>query len=380
MSKSKAIADPTRRQKTRHRGISYRQRRDGTRTYSVYWKGRYVSAGTTEQEAIAKQADIRGKAGRGERVTSTRATFDEVAELWFESKRHLRDWTRKSYRDALDRVLLPRFGSVPIASISADHIASLIRELERKGLSASTIANYLKPLAGSMAFAMRRGMIGVNPFTLLTRDDYPRQRGSKPIYVWSDESIERLLKAAEQVGAESASRYDYAPLLRTAVFTGLRLGELLGLKWKDVDLQEGVLRVERQWTRLNEYAPPKTKKAERSVPLPGDLKQLLAELKLGSRFSANEDPVFASRNGKPLQHRNATRRGFEMAAAKAGIDDVTFHDLRHAYVSMLAARRVPSSVIAELVGHETSVITERIYTHLHDTPRVYREVREALTR
>jgi integrase len=380
MPKTKTSGDPTRRQKTRHRGISFRQRRDNTRTYSVYWKGGYVTAGATEQEAIGKQAELRGKAARGERVAITRATFGEVAELWFESKRHLRGWTRKSYRDALDRILVPRFGSMPIGSITADHIASLIRELERKGLSASTISNYLKPLAGSMAFAMRRGMISANPFTLLTRDDRPRQGDRPAEHVWTDEEIARLIEAAVQLASEKESRYDYSPLLRTAVYTGLRLGELLGLKWKDVDQHADVVHVRRQWTRLGEYTPPKTKKAERDVPLPHDVRQLLVQLRLSSRFSGDEDPVFASRNGRPLGHRNVTRRGFEAATERAGIDGVTFHDLRHAYVSMLANRRVPSSVIAELVGHETSAITERIYMRLHDRPQTFEQVRQALTR
>jgi integrase len=169
-------------------------------------------------------------------------------------------------------------------------------------------------------------------------------------------------------------------VLRTAVYTGLRLGELLGLKWKDVDVRAGVVHVRRQWTRLGEYAPPKTKKAEREVPLPHDVRQLLAQLRLSSQFSDDDDPVFASRNGKPLGHRNVTRRGFEAATKKAGIEDVTFHDLRHAYVSLLATRRVPSSVIAELVGHESSAVTERIYMRLHDRPQTFEQVRQALSR
>ena len=119
-----------------------------------------------------------------------------------------------------------------------------------------------------------------------------------------------------QFAAEPASRCNYTPLLRTALFTGLRLGELLGLQWQDVDLREGVLHVRRQHTRLGEYAPPKTKAAVRRIPLSEEMTRALAALRLHSRYSDDDDPVFAGRTGKPLKHRNATRRCFENAAAR----------------------------------------------------------------
>src|SRR5262249_33483268 len=90
---------------TRHRGISYRPRADGSRMYSVYFQGRYVPVAGGEQEALAKQAELRGKAARGEKpVTQSKVSFSELAEQWLESKRHLRPWTRRNYRAALDNV------------------------------------------------------------------------------------------------------------------------------------------------------------------------------------------------------------------------------------------------------------------------------------
>jgi hypothetical protein len=105
------------------------------------------------------------------------------------------------------------------------------------------IDGYLRPLNGTMTFALRRGLITVNPFSLLTSDDRPHRRERRQDHVWSDEEIAALIEAAEQFARKPASRYDYPPLLRTALFTGLRLGELLGLQWQDVDLQECVLHV-----------------------------------------------------------------------------------------------------------------------------------------
>ena len=159
----------------------------------------------------------------------------------------------------------------------------------------------------------------------------------------------------------------------------MRLGELLGLQWQDIDLHEGVLHVRRQYTRLGEYAPPKTKAAIRRIPLSDEMTRELAALKLSSRYSADDDPVFAARNGKPLKHRNATRRGFELAAEKAGIEGVSFHSMRHAFASRMIDRGISSTVLAALMGHESSTITERRYMHLFDRQRTDEAVRQAMT-
>lgn len=374
-------SNDTKRRTTRYRGITSRVKADGSKTYSVYHAGRYWPVEGGEQDALAKQADLRGKAARGERaVAPNRATFREVAEAYIESKHRLRAGTRKTYRATLDRILIARFGDMKIAAVTVEHVARLIRDLERQGLSPTTIHAYVMPLRGVMGYAVRRRYISVNPCDLLTRDDRPQQHEQKDVHIWNDEEIEALIDAAERMARQPESRYDYTPLIRTALFTGLRLGELLGLQWRDIDLHEKTLYVRRQWTRMREYGPPKTKKGVRRVPLTDGMKEQLAALKLRSHFSGDTDPVFAARNGKPLGHRNVTRRGFEPAAKKAGIEGVTFHEMRHAYVSMLAAKGVSSTAIAELVGHESSAITEKIYMHVFDRQGTDDAVREALAR
>lgn len=378
MSKTNG-SDPFKRHKTRHRGITYRERADGSRTYAVYSQGAYITVEGGEQDAVAFQADLRAKRSRGEQVARpSKLTFAEVAEQWFESKHRLRAWTRISYRASLDRILLPRFGSMKVAAITVEDVAALIRDLDRQGLATSYIENHLKPLTGTLGYAVRRRMIPVNPCSLLTRDDRPERRERKTDHVWNDDEIEALIQAAEKIAAQPASRYNYAPLLRMACFTGLRLGELLGLRWEDVDLQEGVLHVRRQYTRLGEYGPPKTKAALRRIPLPPDLVRFLREQRIASSYSRDEHPVFAARNGQPLSHRNATRRGFEKAAAHAEIEGVTFHSMRHAFASRMIHRGISSTVLAKLMGHESSAITERRYIHLFDQQRTDDAVRQAM--
>jgi integrase len=391
VSASKASSSRFTRHKTRYRGITYRVLADGSRSYSVYFRGSFVLVEGGEQEAINKQAELRGKAARGEApILPSRIYFGEVAEQWFESKHRLRAWTRKGYRDALDRVLLPRFGTMKLASITAEHVATLIRDLEREGLHAidparkprplsrSTIENYVLPLSGTMSFAMRRGLLASHPCMLLTNDDRPRRSERVQNHVWSDEEIAELITASERLARRPESRYDYSPLIRVAFYTGLRLGELLGLQWQDVDLSEGVLYVHRQWTRAGEYSNPKTAAGVRRLPLSPEITRYLAALKLASKHSADEAPVFASRNGKPLTHRNVTRRGFEAARNAAGIEDVTFHSMRHAFASRMISRGISSTVLAALMGHESSAITEKRYVHLFDKERTDESVRAAM--
>jgi integrase len=193
---------------------------------------------------------------RGERVTTPNAKFAALAEDWYDSKRLLRPWTLKDYRAALDNVLLPRFGNLKLASITPDRIAALIRELEHKGLSGNWIANILKPLRGTIKLAMRRGVLAQNPLDLLTSDERPK-RTQREHYIWSPQDVDALLSASTAL-AERPHSTLRLHAHESPTLTGLRIGELLGLRWQDVNLKEAVIHVRRQWTRTGELAHPKT--------------------------------------------------------------------------------------------------------------------------
>jgi integrase len=272
----------------------------------------------------------------------------------------------------------PKLGTLKITAITPDDVAALIRELEADGLSGKTIENYLLPLSGTLAFAVRRGMLSLNPCTLLTGDERPQRRPPRERHVWSDEEIDALIKASEELARRPKARYEYAPLIRTALYTGLRLGELLGLQWGDIDFRDGVLYVRRQWTRSNEYGPTKTAAGVRRIPLPSELVLFFRKLKMCSGFAGDTDAVFASKEGTPLGHRNVTRRGFEAAVARAGIEDVTFHDMRHAFASRMIARGIEPVTLAKLMGHEDIRETLNTYTDLWDRVRTDDTVRKAM--
>jgi integrase len=156
------------------------------------------------------------------------------------------------------------------------------------------------------------------------------------------------------------------------------------LKWRDVDIIEGVISVRGQWTRECVLAEPKTPKAKRHVPLAPEMVKHLSALKLRSRFSGDDDFVFSSKTGlTPVSHVNARRRGFEPAVKLAGLDrpgepKLTFHDLRHAFASIMIERGLNSTVLAAIMGHTNSSITEAIYIHLFNRQRTDEQVREAM--
>jgi integrase len=382
VSASKASAGPFKRHKTRHRGITYRVKADGTRTYYVYAAGKHLAVEGGEKEAVAKQAELRGKVARGGVVAPRSVRFAELAEEWFASKDKLRPWTKSGYRSALDRVLLPRFGKRKIAQITVDDVLRLIHDLERDGLSRSTIYNVLKPISGTFRYAAKKGFVSQSPVALLDDGDKPRHRPHER-REWTPEEIRALLAASRELASRPTARFDYSLLLETAVRTGLRLGELLGLQWRDIDFDGALLVVRRQWTRTGEYSEPKTAKGIRRIPLAPALVKRLAAHKLASRYSGDEDPVFASAKGKPLSHRNVAQRGFQPAAIEAGLVSadqprLTFHDLRHAFASIMIERGVSSTVLANLMGHTTSSTTERIYIHLFNRQRSDERVRAAM--
>jgi len=393
--------NPYTRHTTRHRGITFRERADGSKVFSIRWEGTRVSKRpgssepfTTEKEALDYQAELRLAAGKGEKiVVNSKLTFSELAESWLEAKApRLRPRTLDYYRSALGLVLLPRFGRLKVAQVDVEAIAKLIRDLEREGLHAidparqvkplgqASVTNYvLKPLQGILDLAVRRRLIAANPIGTLTRDERPAQAVKAPPHEWTQAEIDELIAAAEWLARQPEARADYAPLLRLTVRLGLRLGEVLGLTWANFDREGGYLHVRRQWCRHGEYGPTKTKAGERSIPLPNDLRAELAALRLQSTFSTDEDPIFASRNGTPLSHRNVTRRGFEAARDRAGLDgSLSFHDLRHAAASRLIHEGHSPVVVARLLGHSDPSMTLRVYAHCYEGATVEEQIRQAL--
>jgi integrase len=214
-------------------------------------------------------------------------------------------------------------------------MASLVAALTAKGLAPKTVANALVPLGGILRFARRRGYILDDPLRRLEKAERPRPTPR----------AQRVLGQAEIAALLRACLPRYRPLLATALYTGMRISELLALTWAEVDFDARLVRVRAQLSRAHVGAParrvaPKTRAAVRDIPLAPQLATVLARERARARFSGDNDYVFATRLGTPLGHRNVARTALAHAVTRARLDGrgrppLRFHDLRHTFASHL---------------------------------------------
>jgi integrase len=304
------------------------------------------------REARHARAEVQARLGRGELVTRSKQTLAEVGEEWLAAQHHLRPRTRQLYQTALDRHINPRLGGRRVSEITADHIAALVLELQRGGLSGWTIRGILVPLGRVLSHAARRGLITDNPLRRLERGERP-EATRREMRILRPDEIDALLQAATR---------SYRPILATAVFTGLRQGELLGLTWADIDFDNEAVHVRRQLDRSGAHTAPKTPKAIRDVILMPSVATLLRAHKLASAHSRPGDPVFATLTGAPMHYRNVTRRGLAAAISRAGVEQdgqprLRFHDLRHTFASLLIAQGLNVVFVSRQLGHASASFT-----------------------
>lgn len=290
-------------------------------------------------------------------------------------QRHPR--TLEAHRFHLDHDLLPRLGSRRIASLGVEDIAGLVTDLRAAGRSAKTTANALATLQSVLRFARRRGWIISDPIELLEPEERPQPPRRSRGRVLGQAEIERLLAACPPQGRL---------LVETALFSGLRISELLGLIWADIDFAAGLIRVRAQLSRAHRGEPArrvatKTPASVREIPL---LPQLAARLVADRRknpFASPTNWVFATSRGTPHGVRNVAQRVLKKAADDAGLNEdegpaLRFHDLRHTFAShLIVDLGLDVAQVSRILGHASITITLDVYTHLFDDARHAREIR-----
>jgi len=302
-----------------------------------------------------------------------RFTFATVAEEWLARQTHLRPRTHEGYARALRRHVFPRIGERPIASVDEEVVANVVRDLDAEGLSGWTIKGVLIPVGRVLTYAVRQKLVSHNAVSRLERSERP--------HIIRREK--RILTAEEIEALVGATPKSYRPIITTAVFTGLRLMELLGLWWGDLDLDSGLLHVRRQLDRAGNYTEPKTQRSARTVVLTPSLVSLLREHKHGSERNGPSDTVFATETGRPMYYRNVTRRGLAVAIERASINRengprLRFHDLRHTYASLLIAQGLNVLFVSRQLGHAFPSFTLNTYGGLFDQAENARRAVEGL--
>jgi integrase len=289
-----------------------------------------------------------------------RRTFAEAAEAHLNKLENqgLKRSTLRGYRSLLGAHLLPVFGSRPADRITDGDVAHLDEALRRAGLRPQSRRNVLGLLGAILDTAKKKGWTTRNPVADYEKPRKPRSEVSELRFLTLEE-LERVLQAMPD---DELARVERA-LVLTAAMTGMRRGELLGLRWKDVDWMAHKIRVVRTFVGGREDTP-KTGQSRRDVPLAMRVGAELQRLWELTPYQADDDPVFAHPRGTglPLDASTVSKR-FQAALRRAGVRRVRFHDLRHTFGTMMARDpRVSMRTLQGWLGHADPATTA-IYAH-----------------
>ena len=271
--------------------------------------------------------------------------FSELASRYLANREliGLKRTTLMDYESYTRVHLLPAFGDLELHAITIELIEEFIAAKRQEGKAVKSILNYLGLLHAMFAFAVRRGWAAHNRVALVEK---PRGRRNLDIRFLDVQELEALLAATPTDERGTTEHVLYL----TAAMTGLRRGELLALRWQDVDWTAGVVRVRRNYTR-GRFGTPKSGRSSRAVPLAQRVRDELQLHHERSRFQAPADLVFAHPELGVVLDPAKLRKRFQAAARRAGLRPVRFHDLRHTFGTRMAAAGAPLRWIQEWLGH-----------------------------
>jgi integrase len=316
---------------------------------------RPVKTFTNLRDAKAWLSLRRAEREKGESYFKPKAGKERFAQLWdeFLASRRPKEVTPTFDRDVSygNSLILPHLGTYEIARLDAVVLQKWVNELAEAGKARATVEKALQLVMAALRFAVDHKKLPKAPERRLV--NLPNVRHSSPARFLTLEELASLL-----------SEFDahYTPLVFTAAFTGLRWGELAGLKAKDVNLAEGHLTVNHALKEVNgnfHLGEPKWN-SRRTIHLPADLVEVLR----GSLAAIGDGNVFTSREGTLLRRSNFRRREWLPAVRKSVGIPMRFHDLRHTHAALLIANNENPKVIQERLGHKDISTTLNVYGHL----------------
>jgi integrase len=355
------------------------------------WEGgkrrRKYIYGPTAQEVQDALLKARADLAAGLPVVVERQTVAQFLHDWLENsvKPSVRPLTHEQYRQHVKLYLAPLLGHHRLAKLEPQHVRAFIKEKLEAGLNPKTIRLSLVVLGRALGQAVRDGLIARNVVKLVDLPRVQRFEGK----TLSPEQARLLLDAAQGERLEA--------LYIAALALGLRMGEALGLRWQDVDLDRRTLTVNRILERIgrgrrgNKLLPgsklllvePKTDRSRRTVNLPDAavralkahrVRQLQERLAAGSAWH-DQGLVFPTTKGTPCEPRDLHVR-FKRLLVKAGLPDIRFHDLRHSAASLMLAQGIPLRSIQDILGHGSIAMTANLYAHVGE--QLKREAADAM--
>jgi integrase len=324
----------------------------------------------TLEQARARRAEAMARVDAGIDIQPKKTKFKVVAQEYVDSLKARAasgDGSQRSVINAelrLKNHILPKLGHIPIQNIRVAQIKVLAEKLQRSEMAPLSARSILATTSAVFSHAVEAELIGRNPCKALTAKSRPKsKRKSEP----------RFLTAAEVARLLDGAPKSYRLLLATTVFCGLRTSEVLGLRWQDIDLENGVLHVRFGLTRATKtepakLAPLKTDGSIRDIDLAPNLVRELRLHKVASGHSKDLQFVFCTSTGKPMYYRNVISRGLDRAADQArlnrgGVPRLGMHDLRHTAISLLIDSGADVVQVAKFAGHAKPTTTLDIYAH-----------------
>lgn len=321
----------------------------------------------TEREVLAKRDEVRRQLSQGVNLAGPPKTVADWMTEWLQTVK-TGDGTSASTLARYDQVvrvhIVPALGRIKLTALTPRDVQLLVSHL-RKSVAPASVIKIHGVLRNALADAERMDLVPRNVAKSVRSATLSRteRRALTPV------------EASKLLGELEGDRL--AGVFVVALSTGLRRGELLGLRWRDVDLHGRTLFVRQALQRIDgqlRFVPPKTHRSARTVPLSQlataaisaqRAKQAEDRLLVGPAWVDN-DLVFASQLGTPLEPRNVTRR-FDAVRTAAGLDWVRLHDLRHAFATFLLDQGEELRTVMDLLGHSTIRLTADTYGHVLPT-------------
>jgi integrase len=328
-------------------------------------KNKWYGGFRTKKEAEIFLAAHVNDINRGVNVAPTKQTVKEFLIDWLKMKKEqVRPNTYLGYEGKMRQHVFPTIGEIKLKDLKPQHLQTLYTNLSAT-LSNRSIVHVHRILHDALDRAVKWGMLAQNVAAHVS----PPRPVPVEMTVWDADQVRTFL---DYVRESANSRYYSAYFL--AIVTGMRLGELLGLKWSDINLNEEYLTVSRTLTFVTGEPlelPTKTPKSHRIIALPSETIEVLKAHKLlQARDKAllqdeyhDQNYVVTKENGDP-PHSVSFREMFQKAIVDSGVPRIRFHDLRHTHASLLLAQGVHPKIVSERLGHATVGITLDIYTHI----------------
>lgn len=320
------------------------------------------------KDAITLETKRKREIDLGVFVNDSKTTLSEYLDTWFEvaARPRLKDRTYEDYKEYMKRYISQALGNHRLSKIRPLDIQAVYSKMLESGLSARTIRYTHAILSSSLKQAVKWQLLNQNPASMVDLPKICR----KEMKAVSDLEAARFITVAKE---------DYWHVIFClALSTGMRPEEYLGLRWKDVDLTNGSVVVNRVlvWKRKGggwSLQEPKTSNSRRSILLPKSVvseikihrkRQLEERMKRGHAYG-DQGFVFATTIGSPISPGNLTRRHFKPILKKAGLSvSIRLYDLRHTCATLLLLKGVNPKVVAERLGHSSIVLTLDTYSHV----------------